>query len=201
MRWDNLFDDLEGQLEQELSAEELDLRAEEERLRLGRLALRDRILAAHEGRSVDDRDGIHLVLTDGTPFTVRPITFGRDWFSADLLDHSSRQVQAIIPISSIASVAFTARQALRSLDAVPGSTRPTSLPARLTLSFVLRDLCRRRAAVELQTLLGPVHGTIDRIGRDHLDLAVHDPGEARRQSAVQESRMVPFSQVLIVRLG
>jgi hypothetical protein len=201
MRWDNLFDDLEGQLEQELSAEELDLRAEEERLRLGRLALRDRILAAHEGRSVDDDDGIRIVLTDGTPLTVRPITFGRDWFSADLRDDSSRHVQAIIPIASIGSVAFTARQAARSLDAVPGSSSPTSLPARLTLSFVLRDLCRRRSAVELQTPLGSLHGTIDRIGRDHLDLAVHDAGEARRQSAVQQLRVIPFNQVLVVRLG
>ncbi len=43
MRWDNLFDDLESQLEQELGAEDVDLLAEEERLRLGRLALRDRL--------------------------------------------------------------------------------------------------------------------------------------------------------------
>ena len=42
MRWDNLFDDLESQLEQELDAEDIDLLAEEERLRLGRLGLRDR---------------------------------------------------------------------------------------------------------------------------------------------------------------
>jgi len=45
MRWDNLFDDLESQLELELGAEDLDLVAEEERLRLGRLALRDRLVA------------------------------------------------------------------------------------------------------------------------------------------------------------
>ena len=47
MRWQNLFDDLEGQLESELGAEEVDLLAEEERLRLGRLSLRDRIRAIH----------------------------------------------------------------------------------------------------------------------------------------------------------
>jgi hypothetical protein len=29
VRWDNLFDDLEGQLEHELNAEEVDLRAED----------------------------------------------------------------------------------------------------------------------------------------------------------------------------
>ena len=48
MRWDNLFDDLEGQLEHELTSEEIDLQAEEERLRLGRMSLRDRILAIHD---------------------------------------------------------------------------------------------------------------------------------------------------------
>ena len=36
MRWDHLFDDLAGQLEHELRAEEADLQHEEERLRLGR---------------------------------------------------------------------------------------------------------------------------------------------------------------------
>ena len=44
MRWDNLFSDLESQLEYGLHAEENDLHDEEERLRLGRLSLRDRLL-------------------------------------------------------------------------------------------------------------------------------------------------------------
>ena len=44
----HLFDDLEGQLERELTAEEQDLGIEEERLRLGRLSVRDRIAALHE---------------------------------------------------------------------------------------------------------------------------------------------------------
>ena len=45
MRWDRLFDDIESQLERELSAEELDLAAEEERVRLARLGMRDRLVA------------------------------------------------------------------------------------------------------------------------------------------------------------
>ena len=43
MRWDNLFDDLEAQLEYEADAERDELLAEDERLRLGRLSLRDRL--------------------------------------------------------------------------------------------------------------------------------------------------------------
>ena len=48
MRWDNLFADLEGQLEHELGAEDLELRVEEERLRLGRLSLRERMRTASD---------------------------------------------------------------------------------------------------------------------------------------------------------
>lgn len=201
MRWDNLFDDLEGQLEQELSAEELDVRAEEERLRLGRLSLRDRIVAVHEGRRRDEADGIHVFLTNGAPLTVRPLTFGRDWFSVDVLDDSSRRMQAIIPRASIASVVFTRDQSAVSLRATPSELSQTSLPARLTLSFVLRDLCRRRTAVELVLPLGALHGTIDRVGRDHVDVAVHEPGEPRRESAVLQSRAVPLGQIVLVRLA
>ena len=198
MRWDNLFDDLEGQLEQELSAEELDVRAEEERLRLGRLSLRDRIVAVVEAQGRDEAAGIRLILSDGSPLSVRPQTFGRDWFSAELLDGSTRKAQAIVPMSAIASVVFTRAQAAVSLTATPSELSQTSLPARLTLSFVLRDLCRRRSAVDLSTLTGLLHGTIDRVGRDHIDLAVHEAGEARRESAVRESRAIPLTQLVLV---
>jgi hypothetical protein len=197
MRWDNLFDDLEGQLEQELSAEELDVRAEEERLRLGRLSLRDRIVAVVEAPGVDAAAGIRLVLADGSPLTVRPHTFGRDWFSATI-DDSSRRAQAIVPMAAIASVVFTRAQAAASLTATPSELSQTSLPARLTLSFVLRDLCRRRAALDVSTLTGALHGTIDRVGRDHIDLAVHETGEARRESAVRESRAIPLTQLVLL---
>ncbi len=198
MRWDNLFDDLEGQLEHELSAEELDVRAEEERLRLGRLSLRDRIVAVVEAQGRDEAAGIRLILTDGTSLTVAPQTFGRDWFSAELRDESSRKMQAIVPMSAIASVVFTRTQASVGLTATPSELSQTSLPARLTLSFVLRDLCRRRSAIDLSTLSGLLHGTIDRVGRDHIDLAVHEPGEARRESAVRESRAIPLTQLVLL---
>ena len=197
MRWDNLFDDLEGQLEQELSAEELDVRAEEERLRLGRLSLRDRIVAVVEAQGRDDAAGIRLFLSDGTPVTVKPQTFGRDWFSADLVG-GSRQTHAVVPMAAISSVVFTRAQAAVSLGATPSELSQTSLPARLTLSFVLRDLCRRRAAVDVSTVTGQLHGTIDRVGRDHIDLAVHEAGEARRESAVREFRAIPLTQLLLV---
>ena len=65
MRWDNLFDDLESQLEQGLTAEEVDLRAEEERLRLGRLGLRERIAAILQAQKYDPAYGIRFTLRGG----------------------------------------------------------------------------------------------------------------------------------------
>src|SRR3954451_23485536 len=80
MRWDELFADLEGQLEAGLSAEEHDREAEEERLRLGRLTLRDRIAAIGAG----DAPHVRIELVTGETLVLRPRTVGRDWVTGDL---------------------------------------------------------------------------------------------------------------------
>lgn len=200
MRWDNLFDDLEGQLEHELSAEELDVRAEEERLRLGRLTIRDRIIAVDQSQQRGSAYSIRVFLADGSVVAVRPVTIGRDWFSADLIDDSTRSSQCIVPILAIASLSFSREHSVASLAGELEGQGSGALPARLSLAFVLRDLCRRRSTVELRTLAGSLHGTIDRVGRDHLDLAIHDSEEPRRAAAVSQWRTVPLSQVVLVRL-
>jgi len=210
VRWDNLFDDLESQLAHELSADELDIQAEEERLRLARLGLRDRLLAIHAGGGSPDDRMLRLALTDGSRACVVPSNFGRDWFSGDLASPSGRWSSCVVPIAAIAALSLSRQQVLRSLEApTPGdgvpSAAPSALSERLGLSLVLRDLCRRRAAVEIALIGGAaggtrVHGTIDRVGRDHLDLAVHDRTSARRERAVTEIRIVPLAQIALVRL-
>jgi hypothetical protein len=205
MRWDNLFDDLESQLEQELTAEEVDLQAEEERLRLARLGIRDRLYALHLRAAGEGERMLRLTLRDGSRITVTPSTFGRDWFAGELIEESGRRPSCILPIEAIDGITLAANQVTQSLDTTHGRESPSALSARLGLQFVLRDLCRRRQPVELQvsqspTLSGRIHGTIDRVGRDHLDLAVHEPGLPRRESAVSEYRIVRLSQVLLVRL-
>jgi hypothetical protein len=188
VRWDDLFADLEGQLEQILGAEEVDLAAEEERLRLGRLGLRDR-LAALVG------DEVAVELRDASRLALRIEALGRDWIAG--VAAGGRPVALTIPIDAVAAV-------LPSLDRIaatlaPPDERPDALSRRLGLAFVLRDLCRRRRPVELTTVTRAVHGTIDRVGRDHLDLAEHDPGESRRPASVRAIRLVPFAQLLVVR--
>lgn len=198
MRWDRLFDDLESQLERELSAEEVDLDAEEERLRLGRLSLRDRMVALQERRV--DTEWIELTLIDASRLSVHPTTIGRDWMSVDVHGESARVAQSIIPFASIAGISLEPSQVRASLSGSVGDDAHPSLSARLGLPFVLRDLCRRRRGVDLVTTTGLIHATIDRVGRDHLDIAVHERGMARRASAVTEIRIVPLAALLLVRL-
>ena len=194
MRWDHLFDDLAGQLEHELHAEELDLQQEEERLRLGRLELRGRLAAVVRERDGDKRT-VTVRTVDGILRHVRVRSLGRDWLAGDLIDTPGAQV--VVPIAAVESLVFDPAQAVRTLEQVP--TRD-DLSARLGLAFLLRDLCRRRVPLTVQTSAGELHGTVDRVGRDHVDLAVHERDVPRRTSAVDYVRVIPLAQVLVLRL-
>ena len=198
MRWDDLFDDLESQLEQELGAEDVDMLAEEERLRLGRLTLRQRLIAMTRPGGAAGEEELRLALRDGQLISVMVGSIGRDWVVGEL--RGPRRGSCLVPLGAIASVLPTAGQLAGSLDATGESATPVLISERLGLSFVLRDLCRRRAAVELSTVsAGRLHGTIDRVGRDHLDLAEHEPGTPRRASDVARIRMLPFVQLVLAR--
>ena len=195
MRWDLLFDDLESQLDQEQRDEERALALEEERLRLARLTLRDRLTAlslAGDG----DPIAVRIELHGGSELELRPLAFGRDWMSATVIEAGRGPGQCLVPFGAIAAVLPSRAQVARSLDAgVEGSTR---LSERIGLPFVLRDLCRRRMPVHLTTHDGRVHGTIDRVARDHLDLAVHEAGTARREREVRGVRIVPIARIVLV---
>lgn len=207
MRWDNLFDDLEGQLEDERDAEEQDLKAEEERLRLGRLTLRDRLVALERNASSSGGDSagaaaraVSAVLLNGRTIKLRSLSFGRDWLSAELVTESTRRVHCILPLAAISGLELDRQQIADSTAQAESGCAPTELSRRLGLGFVLRDLCRRRSPIEADLLDATVAGTIDRVGADHFDLAVHERGSARRESSVNHYRVVPFNQVLLVRL-
>ena len=197
MRWNNLFDDLESQLEHELGAEEVDLRAEEERLRVGRLSVRDRLMSIHE--TSGGRDYSLRFDVGGNVVRISPTGFGKDWMSGSLIDETSRRPQVILPLGSVGSIILDRVQTAASLSP-PVRTSAGRLADRLGITFVLRDLGRRRCAVDLITTGGRLHGTIDRVGRDHCDVAVHEAGMPRRESAVTQYRVVPIDQLLLVRL-
>jgi hypothetical protein len=198
MRWDHLFDDLESQLEHELGAEEVDLFAEEERLRLGRLVLRDRFRAMMPHASA--ADPVRLVLIDGTRMAISIGAVGRDWIAGELQSQAGATASCVIPLVAIAACFPEPSHLLASTEADPtNGTGVGSLASRLGLAFVLRDLCRRRAPLHIATQREQLHGTIDRVARDHLDLAEHDVDVARRASAVRAVRMLPMSELVLIR--
>ena len=196
MRWDLLFDDLESQLDQEQRDEERALAVEEERLRLGRLTLRDRLTAIARSDSGGAGASVLIELHGGRTISLRPQVFGRDWVSGRSSSTTQVEMQCVVPIAAIAAVLPTRSQLAPSLESVPEAS--ARIAERIGLPFVLRDLCRRRTPVRLSTIDGEVHGTIDRVARDHLDLALHDADRPRRDNAVHGYRIVPFARLLVV---
>lgn len=193
MRFDDLFDDLESQLEAELGAHERDTLAEEERFRVGRLELQDRLRAAP--RSLD------LRLRTGERLRIERLAIGKDWLSGTIRDGAVDGAGCIVPTRSIVGVRLDDDAVARSLevDATQQRGPQPPLAARLSLGFALRDLARRRSAVELRCPT-PLHGTIDRVGRDHLDLAIHEPGTSRHPRHVVGMEIVPFAAIDWMRL-
>ncbi|MFF2493039.1 hypothetical protein [Agromyces sp. NPDC058064] len=201
MRWDLLFADLESQLDREQHEEQRVLALEEERLRLGRLTLRDRLAAIARAGDAGGagEELVRIELAGGTVLAVRPVGFGRDWMSAEVRHHGRPVEQCLVPLAAVAAVLPGRGQLDPSLAVLPEAS--VRLAERIGLPFVLRDLCRRRTALQLTTVDGIVHGTIDRVARDHLDLALHEPGSARREREVHGYRIVPLSRLLLVRFG
>jgi hypothetical protein len=202
MRWDNLFSDLESQLEYGLNAEESDLHNEEERLRLGRLSLRDRLLQLV---SVSDRGAnysIAFVLSGGLALSAKVTTIGKDWFAGDVDAGMPgvpvrSQRQCVVPLTAVQGLTLTRRQIRHSLEPRAAQQGAGAVTDRLGLAFLLRDLCRRRTTVEVTLAAESVFGTIDRVGRDHFDLAVHEPTAPRREAEVVAYRLIAFDSVVL----
>lgn len=193
MRWESLFDDLGSQLEQGLAIEEDAVAREDERVRIARLGLRDRLVAMTARRVVVTGRG-------GAVVTMTVEQVGRDWIagSSDRGGAGDRPGGLIVPLGAIASVALPLELSRESLVSAPDRD---GLAARLGLAFVLRDLARRRHYVEFTLTAGSSAGTIDRVGRDHIDVAEHERDEPRRDRVVRRARLIPFEAIELVRLG
>ena len=133
VRWDDLFDDLASELQGGLDAEAGRRAIEDERLRVGRLTVRERLIALAES----GERPVSLQMSDGSIVAVRPKAFGSDWLSAELLAESGRARVCIVPTAGIASLVLDAEQLVASLREPLGS-RPGDLSGRLGLSFALR---------------------------------------------------------------
>lgn len=198
VRWERLFEDLEGQLAAEWESERAALDSEGERLRLSRVRLHDRLIALAGAGS---RESVSVALAERSVLRGTVEAVGADFAALRLESHgnqrleSSRAGLALVRTDALASITTSEAELLRSARAESQLVR-TGLTERLTLGFVLRDLARRRVPVRVHSLCGePEFGTIDRVGVDHLDLAVHEPGAARRTDEVRACRLVPFASI------
>lgn len=182
MRWDALFEDLEAQL---AANERLNLDAEiAERARVdaGRVELADR-LRGSLGLS------IRVHLASGSVVEGNLSHAGSE---ALLLNEPGHQV--LIPYTSALRYAGLARLAV---------TEPSRVRQRLGLASALRALARDRVHLAILVSRGPgettLHGVIDRVGRDFLDLAVTHEAQERRPPNVRQTATIPFGALASIR--
>lgn len=212
MRWDDFFEDLESQLDAEWESERAALNTETERLRVARLALRTRLA------SLIAEGTVITVRAAGVSGSGRAVGVGSDWLAV-AADDSGERYRAEGPAHPRGSadvwaaaaagdgLALYPLGAIRTVQAEHAAVLRSALPApedelsgRVVFGFLMRDLARRRRAVTIRLVDGEIlHGTIDRAGSDHLDLAVHEPGRPRRASEVRAHVMVPFAAIGQVR--
>jgi hypothetical protein len=182
VRWEALFGDLEAQAEQ-LAAAELQAEvADRTRREVGLLRLVDRLREA-EGHplavTVEGAGVVHGRLLDNGP----------DWV---LLGETNRR-EVLVPLGAVLGVT-----GMGARSAVPGSEGEVG--RRLDLRWALRGLARDRAGVAVVLRDGStLGGTVDRVGADHVDVAEHPPGEARRATAVRQVRLVPLAALALLR--
>ncbi|REE03466.1 hypothetical protein LG284_01860 [Citricoccus nitrophenolicus] len=180
MRWDGLFADLEAQLAQGHWQDTEAEAAEMTRGERSAIALIDRLRGAVG-------TPLALVLADGQRLELTLSTVGSTWIGGT--DRSGSLVVNLAAVSAIDSpLAVVARE-------------PSPGRRRLGIGSLYRSLSRARVALVVTgrdgQLLG--EGTIDRVGLDHLDLAVHPRDEQRRGRNVRGLRVIPFDAVHLVR--
>ncbi|WP_354351467.1 hypothetical protein [Pseudarthrobacter sp. PvP090] len=183
MRWDALFDDLETQM---AASERLELDAEiAERTRSESAAveLADRLRGSL---------GLLIVveLASGSTFEGFLSHAGSQ---ALVLDEPRHQV--LIPYASAVRYLGLSRHAV---------SEPSRVRQRLGLASALRGLARDRTGLAVLTSGGSagetmLHGVIDRVGRDYLDLAVTGEGEDRRAANVRQVATIPLAALAGIR--
>ncbi|WDF32417.1 hypothetical protein PTW37_11115 [Arthrobacter agilis] len=176
MRWDDLFTDLELQLQTAMTLEQEGEIRDRTRAEQSRLTLAQR-LGGHVGGhvAVGTRGGRTLtgVLTN----------VGSGWIA--LL---SDQRSILVPVGSL--------QVLRGLGRSVGQPL-AGVDARLGLGSALRVLSRNRSPVSLWSITpaSRFDGVIDRVGADFLELGGTTDGDARGRATRRDIVTVPFASI------
>jgi hypothetical protein len=180
VRWELLFADLEAQiaaLELADRAGEIEERA---RLELARVQLVDRLGAAVGAR-------VRIRCRAGVAVAGILTRVGAHWL---LIDEPAGR-QALVALAAVLSVTGLGRSGAQPLGAVE---------SRLGLAYALRGIARDRSGVRIDLIDGTsVDGTIDRVGADFVELAVHAAGELRRAAEVREVAIIALAAIGVVR--
>ena len=180
MRWEELFADLEAQAEALQVAEREVEVAELVRLETSRLELASRLRPA-VGTTIRVR------CLGGTALAGRLVAVGTGWL---LLDEGAGREALLVAGGG-------------DLDRRPGPAvrRPGSalMPASASGS-VLRGVARDRSVLRVcLTDSSVLDGTLDRVGADYVEFAVHAAGELRRREEVREVLMLPIGALAVLR--
>ncbi|MFC7402036.1 hypothetical protein [Citricoccus sp. GCM10030269] len=180
MRWDGLFADLEAQLAQSQWQVTEAEAAEMTRGEWAGISLEDRLRGARGAR-------VAVHLEGGERLDMTLSTVGSNWFGG-----TDGNGSLVVNSASVMTV-----------EGQLASTQPEHSVGRRNLGVgsLYRSLSRARAGVVVWGRDGRVlgEGTIDRVGADHFDVAVHPRDEQRRHRNIRGVKTVPFNAVRLVR--
>lgn len=177
MRWEGLFEDLDGQWAAEERRERDAEIADRTRAERARIALAERYAATKGGR-------ISLRVVTGAMIDGRLVDLGADWVL--LRDAAGHEIL----VATAAVVAVTG---------LSGRSDPSVTARRFALGYALRALSRDRAAVIVSdTGGGRVTGTVDAVGQDWCELSEHPLDEPRRAGTVRAKRVIPSAAIVSV---
>ena len=204
MRWDRLFADLEAQFDEIADAEAAAELADRQRVAFGAVRATQRLAG-----SLDQPIRVRLAGGASIGGVLRSV--GPDW----LLLAEAQARECLVALSAVTAV-----------EGLTAATAPelTGLALRLDLRRALRGLARDRSPVAVgadglagrtgrdahrrarrrrdgsgSTGSAEVIGTIDRVGADFIEIAVHAAWEPRRAGTVRSVALVPLDAVVLVR--
>jgi len=180
VRWDELFADLEAQLDAQEAADLAGEVADRTRRERALVELADRLVAA-QGRVLAAQ------LVGGTTVEGVVADVAQQW----LVLHGP-QGPALVPVAAVVGVL--------GLGSAAATTGRDAVRRRISLAAALRAVARDRSPVRVGLADGSVvTGTLDAVGADHADLAEHPVDEPRRPGAVRGVRTLPFAALAWVR--
>lgn len=187
MRWEQLFADLDSRFADWADAELMAELPDRERQAAGSVTMVQRCAGAI-GRSITVRT------RGGRAHTGELREVGPDW----LLLASAAEGETIV-----ASAAVVTLDGLTSATGMP----LTVVASRFDLRLALRGIARDRAPVTIGVMgargdqggTADLSGTLDRVGSDFLEVALHPAWEPRRASSVRSVVLLPLAAVDSVR--